>query len=114
MTTTILLSGFRTDRIGSYINKDPESYLDYTVDWSDWMEVDDELAASSWAIQTIAGDTAPLTTDANTFNSSTNVATIFIRGGSVSNNYTITNTITTSNGLVSARYFRIFVQDRSA
>ena len=112
MTTT--LSGFRTDRIGSYIDKDPESYLDYSMDWSDWMETGDVIDSSVWDIQTLTPDLSPLTTDANTFNPATSLATIWIRGGSVSKNYTVTNTITTNNGLVAARYFRIFVQDRSA
>lgn len=108
------LTGFRKDRTGSYIDKDPDAYLDYSVDWSDWMPTGDSLNGSSWTIETISGDSAPITTDANTYSSGTNKTTIWLDGGSAGENYTITNTITTTNGLTDERYFRVFVKQRSA
>lgn len=108
------LTGFRKDRTGSYIDKDPDAYLDYSIDWSDWMPAGDSLASSSWTIETIAGDSNAMTTDQNTFSGGTNIATVWLDGGSAGENYTITNTITTTNGLTDERFFRVFVKQRSA
>jgi len=105
-------TGFRTDNIGSYIVKDPESYLDYSIDWSDWLDLGDGIATSTWTIQSITGDSDPLTTDNNTRTLTT--TTVWLAAGSASNNYRITNTITTASGLTDERYFRVFVKDRSA
>ena len=108
------LTGFRSDRTGSYIDKDPDAYLDYSIDWSDWMPNGDTIATSTWSIETIAGDANPMTTDQNTLNPSTSIATVYLDAGSAGNNYTITNTITTTNGLTDERFFRVFVKQRSA
>ena len=108
------LTGFRKDRTGSYIEKDPQSYLDYSIDWSDWIPQDDAIATSTWRIETISGDTAPLTTDQNIKNSSTSVNTGWLDAGTAGKNYEVTNQITTDNGLTDERYFRVFVKNRSA
>jgi hypothetical protein len=108
------LTGFRRDRTGSYIEKDPQSYLDYSMDWSDWMPTGDQISTSSWTIETISGDAAPLTTDQNTKNVSTSITTVWLAAGTAGNNYEVTNTIVTDNGLTEERYFRVFVKNRSA
>lgn len=108
------LTGFRSDRKGSFIEKDPDAYLDYSVDWSDWMNSQDSIETSSFTIETIDGDPNPLTTDQNTFSSGTNIATVWLEGGTPGNHYRVTNTITTANDLTDERFFRIFVKERSA
>lgn len=105
------LTGFTRDRDGAFIVKDPDSYLDYSVDWSDWLDDSDDIATSTWTIETITGDTAPLTTDANS--KANGITTIWLDGGTAGNNYRVTNTITTDNGLTDERYFRIFVKNRT-
>ena len=111
MTT---LTGYEKDRTGSYINKDPDSYLDYSIDWSDWLDGGDTLSTSTWTIEAITGDAAPLATDSDTLNTSLSIATIFLSAGTAGNHYTVTNEIVTTNGLTDQRYFRIFVKERSA
>lgn len=107
------ITGFKTDRIGSFIEKDPESVLDYSFDWSDWLDDGDTIVTSLWAVQTIAGDTSALTIDSNTF-VNTGVTTAVMSLGTAGNNYTLTNTITTTNSLIVQRYFRLFLKQRSA
>jgi hypothetical protein len=110
MTTD--LRGFRKDREGAYIQKDPQATLDYSVDWSDWLVGADTIATSTWILGTFTGDAAPLV---NTATASANgIATIFIRGGTDGKIYRITNRITTGSGLTDERYFRLVIKDKSA
>jgi hypothetical protein len=69
--------------------KDPDSVLDYTVNWEDWLD-SDTLSASSWT--TPAG----LTKDSDAFGDS--AATVWLSSGSVGERYSIVNHITTDAG----------------
>jgi hypothetical protein len=110
MTTD--LRGFRKDREGAYIQKDPQATLDYSVDWSDWLVGADTISTSTWVIQTYTGDTAPIV---NTAQSVANgIATIYVRGGTEGKIYRITNRITTGSGLTDERYFRLVIKNTSA
>ena len=40
------LTGFKQDRAGLYIEKDPFSLLDYTLDWTNWMPTGDTILSS--------------------------------------------------------------------
>lgn len=104
------ITGFKTDHSGNYINKDPDAYLDYSVDWSDWLVGNDTIASSAWTISTVSGDTAPLATDNDL--STTTKATIWLSGGTTGYIYTVTNEITTASGLIDDRSFRIFVREK--
>jgi hypothetical protein len=110
MTTT---TGFRTDRLGSYIEKDPDARLDYTIDWSDWVS-NDTLQTAVWRTSTITGDPAPLTLVSNVTNTGQGVSTVLITGGSAGNTYTVTCKVTTTNALIDERYFRIIAKNRTA
>lgn len=106
-------TGYKTDNIGSYIVKDPDSTLDYSVDWGEWLVEGDTLTNSTWTIQTISGDASPMTQTTSAVQSS-GKATVWLTAGTAGNNYRITNTIETAAGLTDERYFRIFVRDRTA
>jgi hypothetical protein len=110
MTTD--LNGFRKDREGAFIVKDPQSTLDYSVDWSEWLTGSDTISTSTWVIQTYTGDTAPIvrTSDSN----ANGIVTIFVSGGTIGKIYRITNRITTGSGLTDERYFRLVIKDKSA
>jgi len=54
--------------------KDPDSVLDYAVNWLTWLD-GDTISASSWTIPT------GLTEDSDTFGDST--ATVWLSGGTV-------------------------------
>ena len=108
------LTGFRTDRIGSYIEKDPQARLDYSMDWSDWLASGDPIQVAQWSVSTVTSDTANVVIHSNTTSGVTGISTAIISGGSAGNIYTVTCKITTTNGLIDERYFRLSVQDRSA
>jgi hypothetical protein len=107
------LTGFKTDRIGSYIEHDPDATLDYTMDWSDWLSSGDPLDTVIWRVSTITGDPAPMTLGSNTTNTITGVSTVLVSGGSAGNVYTLTCRITTDNGLIDERFFRLFAKNRT-
>ena len=108
------ISGYKTDRIGAYIEKDPDARLDYTVDWADWVVGNMTIANAHWTVSTIASDPRPLAEfSANVLTAGDHRCTVYLANGSVGNIYTITNRITTTDGLVDERFFRIIVKERS-
>jgi hypothetical protein len=110
MTT---ITGFKADHYGAYIEKDPQATLDYSIDWSDWLTANADVATSIWTVSSITGDPTPLHLNANSIAAVTNVTTVYIDAGSSGNTYTVTNKVTTTNSLIDERYFRIRVQNRS-
>jgi hypothetical protein len=105
------ISGFKQDVIGAYIDKDPAAQLTYTVDWTEWLLSGVTLSTSSFSASTISGDTAPLTIGTAVIIDNKR-ATAIISGGKAGEVYTVTNTITTSNGDTDRRRFRIRVLER--
>lgn len=103
-------TGFKQDHLGSWIDKDPAAVLVYSLDWNDWMENNDTIANSVMTVSTITGDPAPLSVRSSGFTG--NVAYAELEDGSAGNVYTVTNTITTTDGAVDARRFRVKVVNR--
>lgn len=108
------ITGYRTDREGVFIVKDPQSELDYSMDWSDWMPDNDRIATSNWTVQTFADDDQPLTIVTTLLAGQINRTTVVLSGGDLDRNYRVTNTIVTDDGRIDERFFRIFARDRSA
>ncbi len=103
-------TGFYRDRDGVYVEKSPGATLDYALNYATWLDTD-TISSSSFAVEGISGDTAPLT---NAGDSNTTTATsISLSGGSINNVYTVTNTIVTAGGLTEVRNFRVTILDRS-
>jgi hypothetical protein len=89
--------------------KDPDSVLDYTIDWGEeWMVSGDEISTSSWSIGTgTKGDTTLATTaDSNT----TTKATIWLGLGVHGQSYPVTNSIVTAQGREADRTISIVVR----
>ena len=107
------MSGFNTDKIGSFIDKDPQSTLDYTIDWSSWVTDGDAIATSVWDVETIAGDVTPVVNTNDVMDVGASTSTVWLSGGELRNTYRITNTITTTNGLTDERYFRLNITNKS-
>jgi len=105
-------TGFRQDNLGSYIDKDPGAVLTYSIDWSDWMPANDTIANSVMAVSTITGDPSALTVTSSGFQVGTSITYAELDNGSAGNVYTVTNTITTTDGAVDVRRFRIKVTNR--
>ena len=85
--------------------KDPQAVLDYTVDWTKWLdEVGDAIETSVWIVPT--GLTK--VTETNT----SKLATVWLSGGTVGTNDTVTNRITTVGGRTDDRSITIRVRER--
>lgn len=86
------------------VKADPASVLDYTIDWSVWLDDGDVITASTWAVP--AGISAVVDTNGTTY------ATVWLTGGTIGTGYRVTNHITTSDGREDERSLRIVITDR--
>lgn len=109
-----MIKGFTKDSIGSYAEKDGEATIDYSIDWSEWLTSADNIDTSNWTISTISGDTDPLTKVSSSIDTSTKYTQIIVSGGTPYAQYTVTNRITTDEGLTEERFFRLNIIDKSA
>lgn len=98
------MNGFKNDINGKWIEKDPNAFLDYSVNWANWLEGAETIVTSTWYAPT--GITKSNESELN------GVATVWLAGGTVGKEYTIVNRITTSNGRQDERSFRVRIQNR--
>lgn len=86
--------------------KDPDAALDYTRDWTDFLD-GDTLATSTWLVPaglTIGtGDKAP-THD-------TTSATVWLSGGTPGRSYVVINRITTAAGRTDDRSIQLIIRE---
>ena len=111
--TTKIHTGYEQDTQGSWIRKDPSSSLVYSMDWSDWLPLGDTIATVAYTLQVRANDPAPLT-KSNEAVQSGYITLVKLAGGQVGKTYTVTAAITTVDGLIDRRNFRVKVENRSA
>ncbi len=83
--------------------KDPDSTLDYTIDWTEWLAGTDTISTSTWIVPaglTKVSDTKSLLT-----------TTVWIRGGTAGTSYTVTNRIVTVNGRTDDRSINLVIEE---
>jgi hypothetical protein len=107
------ITGYKQDTAGSYILKDPEAKLVYSMNWSEWLAVGQTVVSVDYTHNSRANDTAPLVIVTDGVQSNT-ITYAEIRGGAVGKIYTVTADITTDDGATDRRSFRIKVENRSA
>ena len=78
--------------------KDPNAVLDYTVDWTAWLD-SDTISTSTWTVP------SGITEDSST--NDTEIAIIFLSSGTAGEIYSVTNRITTAAGRTDDRTIRI-------
>jgi hypothetical protein len=110
---TITRTGYERDNQGVFILKDPSAELVYSMDWSDWLPAGDSILSATYSLQVRANDPAPLIRGQQGVISG-NTSFVELSGGQVGKLYTVTAEITTSDGLVDRRSFRVKVENRSA
>jgi hypothetical protein len=93
---------FLFDRSGPYLLKDPDANLDYTFDWTEWLDGD----SISSAEVTVTGGTKGATSNTST------AVTVWVSGGTVGQTITVACKITTSAGRIDERSVRLKVQER--
>lgn len=82
-------------------DKDPNSVLDYSIDWSDWLG-SDTIHSSTWTLPAgIIKDPVGQDSFTNT------VTTIWLSGGTAGTTYTILNRIVTHGGRTADQTFKI-------
>lgn len=85
-------------------NKDPDSVMDYKIDWTSWL-VSDTVAASTWTLP------AALTEHGNTTFDNTST-TLWVSGGVVGSIYECINHITTAAGRQEDQTIKLQVRDK--
>lgn len=104
------LTGYKRDSEGIYIDKDTEAKLDYTLDWSNWLQSGVTISSVTYSFDSISGDTTPITIVSSNDNTTT---TAVIDGGTAGNIYTVYAEVTLDNTNKDRRSFRVSVKDRS-
>jgi hypothetical protein len=105
-------SGFTQTIQGLTVNKDTEAQLIYTFDWGQWLPPGDSLASTLYTITARANDPDPLAI--HTQGLQGNKTFVELKEGQLGKVYTVTCKITTANGLIDRRNFRVKVLARSA
>jgi hypothetical protein len=107
-----MTTGFQQTYQGLSIDKDTEAKLVYTLDWVNWLPQGDTLSSVNWTIAARANDPDPLVAV-----SSGLVGTktyIELNQGQEGKTYTVSARVTTADGSIDRRYFRVKVTARSA
>lgn len=105
-------SGFEQTIQGLTTKKDTEAQLIYTFDWSQWLPSGDTISAAEYAITARANDPDPLIKVSEGNTSTTTF--VELSDGQEGKTYTVTAKVTTANGLIDRRSFRVKVEARSA
>lgn len=104
-------TGYKQDVKGSWISKDPNAQLVYSMDWgTEWLPTGDALATVSYAVSSVANDAAPLVIESSGIQGG--LTYVELSGGTHGEIYTVTATITTTDSNTDVRRFRIKVEDR--
>jgi hypothetical protein len=111
---TINRTGFYQTNTGLSIDKDVEAQLIYTFDWSEWLPQGDTITGVEYSVAARRNDPTPVTIeDEGIADSSTN-SYVELAGGQADKTYIVTAKITTANGLIDRRSFRLNVLERLA
>lgn len=99
------MSNLQRDSAGLWAKQDKDAFLDYSIDWSDWLVAGDSISSSTWA------------TDPDlTLNSAMLVGTkasVWVQGGVVNKWYAVTNTVVSAQGRRDQRTIRLFITNET-
>tara|TARA_Y100001972_G_scaffold64707_1_gene78929 strand:- start:267 stop:584 length:318 start_codon:yes stop_codon:yes gene_type:complete len=98
MTAT---TGFERDNQGLFIRKDPEAVMNYTVDYSTFLESGDSIASQTTTVD------AGMTVDSSSIVSGNKKVTMKLSSGVVGTAYTVKITAVSNDGLTFVHRFKI-------
>lgn len=104
--------GFLQTNTGLEIDKDPQAELTYTFDWNNWLETGDGVSTVEYSVVARRNDSSAITIESSGVNGTKTYAVL--SGGQADKVYTVTAKVTTNDGLVDRRAFRINVKNRQA
>ena len=107
------ITGYKQDTQGAWIAKDPEARLVYSIDWSEWLATGQTITAVTYTHNSRANDADPIIIHSSGISAGT-LTYADISGGTEGKTYTVTAAITTDNGKLDRRSFKIQVQKRYA
>jgi hypothetical protein len=107
-----MATGFYQTIQGLTIQKDTEAQLFYTFEWSEWLPAGDSLATVNYTITARANDPDPLERESQGINGTKTF--VELSNGQEGKTYIVTCAITTAQGLIDRRNFRVKVLARSA
>lgn len=85
--------------------KDPDSLVDYGIDWTDYLASNqDSIESSSWEVPVGLTEEGDSHTEDHTF--------VWLRGGTVGNTYAVTNRIVTAGGRTEDETIYILCEER--
>ena len=106
------ITGFQQTIQGLTIEKDVEAQLFYTLDWVEWLPQGDSLATADFTVTARANDPDPLVKVSQGIQGTKTY--VELSDGQLGKTYTVTCKITTVDGLIDRRNFRVKVLARSA
>lgn len=99
-------------------NKDKDETLDYSVDWSRFLQTGETISSVTWKIKDSDGAKVSFSTsntvDGLTLTSVSNtntIATVFLSNGTDNKQYTLYCNVTTSTGRVAERPVKIRIRE---
>ena len=107
-----MASGFQQTTQGLQIEKDTEAQLVYTFEWSDWIPTGDSLTSVEYSIAARANDPDPLIIESSGLTGTKTY--VELSNGQQGKSYVVTAKVTTTDGLIDRRFFRVKVLARSA
>lgn len=111
---TVNRSGFEQTSNALWISKDVEAQLIYTFDWSEWLEAGDAISASEYTVAARRNDPTPVILESQGIRTGNTKTYVELSGGQEDKVYIVTCKVTTDNGLIDRRNFRVKVESRSA
>lgn len=106
------MSGFQQINQTLWITKDPEAQLFYTFDWADWLAAGDSLATAEYSVSARINDPDPIVKVSEGIQGTQTY--VELSDGQEGKSYVITVKVTTTDGLIDRRNFRVKVENRSA
>lgn len=103
-------TGFEATSYGLNIAKDPTAELTYTLDWGTWMETGDSVASQTTSVSARSNDPDPIVVEGSGIVGNKTYARL--SGGVAGKQYTVTQTVTTNDGLTDTRAYRVYVENR--
>ena len=107
-----MASGYQQTTQGLQIEKDTEAQLVYTFEWSDYLPTGDSLSTVSYTITARANDPDPLAIVSQGVQGTKTY--VELSNGQEGKSYVVTAQITTTDGIIDRRFFRVKVLARSA
>lgn len=107
------ITGFKQDQQGSYIAKDTDAQLVYTIDWTDWLATGETVSTVSFTENSRVNDAKPLVIESSGITAANKQTYVELSGGTVGKIYTVTAAITTDSGAEDRRSFRVKIENRS-